>query len=135
MQEKNNTDKIRFVAVGLANTTIDFGILFTLTYAGMNVIAANYISTSLALVFSFFANKHFTFRSVGSDSKREFIKFLIVTLIGLWVLQPLVLWAAGGLLHSLSNTTIIQLIAKIAATIVSMVWNYVGYKRFVFKQR
>ena len=135
MREKNNTDKIRFVAVGLANTAIDFGILFTLTHAGMNIIVANYISTSLALVFSFFANKHFTFRVGNRNAKREFTRFLTVTLIGLWLLQPLVIWFASGLLRLLPNANIIQLIAKIAATIVSMIWNYVGYKQFVFKRQ
>jgi putative flippase GtrA len=63
---KKHESKIRFALVGGINTAIDFGILFLLTSFGLNKFVANFISTSVAFIFSFFANRSFTFKSTGS---------------------------------------------------------------------
>jgi hypothetical protein len=57
-----HADKFRFVMVGGTNTFIDFSILFALTSIGLRDITSNFISTSIALTFSFFANKMFTLK-------------------------------------------------------------------------
>ena len=128
-----HSDKIRFVLVGGTNTAIDLGILFILKSIGLNAIFSNYISTSIALIFSFFANKKFTFKDKSAD-KTQFIKFLVVTLIGLWVIQPVVIWLSSqGLNLFIANDNLILLIAKIIATCFSLTWNYFLYKKFVYK--
>ena len=131
-----HAEKFRFALVGGFNTALDFGILFGLTALGVDKIVANYISTSISFIFSFFANKTFTFKAKSGNAKREFISFVIVTLIGLWVLQPLIITAVSRLLATTAlNDTTILLIAKLLATIVSLIWNYVFYSRVVFKQK
>ena len=55
-QEKHG-DKLRFALVGGANTALDFLLLFLFVNLGVNKIVANYFSTSISLIFSFFANK------------------------------------------------------------------------------
>ena len=128
------TEKARFVIVGGINTAIDFGVLFTLTFLGIDKIIANYISTTCGLIFSFFANKSFTFQTT-TTSKKQFVLFIIVTLTGLWVLQPLVIWLSTMLLSPLIPSSAICLfIAKLAATAVSLTWNYLFYSRIVFKK-
>lgn len=129
---KKHESKLRFAFIGGINTAIDFGILFLLTALGLDKLVANFFSTSVAFVFSFFANRTFTFKSTGS-AKKQFLPFLIVTLIGLWVLQPLVILGVTQLLHTL-NDSLALFIAKLIATIVSLVWNYILYSRFVFKK-
>lgn len=129
---KKHESKLRFAFIGGINTAIDFGILFLLTALGLDKLVANFFSTSIAFVFSFFANRTFTFKSTGS-AKKQFLPFLIVTLIGLWVLQPLVILGVTQLLHAL-NDSLALFIAKLIATIVSLVWNYILYSRFVFKK-
>lgn len=129
---KKHESKLRFAFIGGINTAIDFGILFLLTALGLDKLVANFFSTSVAFVFSFFANRTFTFKSTGS-AKKQFLPFLIVTLIGLWVLQPLVILGVTQLLHAL-NDSLALFIAKLIATIVSLVWNYILYSRFVFKK-
>ncbi len=128
---KKHESKIRFALVGGTNTAIDFGILFLLHSVGLNKYIANIISTTVAFIFSFFANRTFTFQSKGS-AKKQFIPFLIVTLIGLWVIQPAIIWLVSLLLHGL-NETLALFIAKLIATVVSLIWNYVLYSRVVFK--
>lgn len=128
---KKHESKLRFALVGGTNTVIDFGILFLLHGLGLNKYVANIISTSVAFIFSFFANRSFTFKS-KKDARKQAIPFLFVTLTGLWILQPAVIWLV--LLPSQGlDQNIALFIAKLAATVVSLVWNYVLYSRFVFK--
>lgn len=125
---------LRFVLVGVLNTAIDFGALFALTALGLQVVPANMISTALALSFSFLANRSFTFGAAGDGGAvGQAVKFLLVTLFGLWVLQPLVLLAGTALLGDPLGPHASLLVSKVAATIVSMVWNYLLYDRFVFR--
>lgn len=130
---KKHESKFRFAFIGGINTALDFGILFLLTALGLDKLVANFFSTSVAFVFSFFANRTFTFKSTGS-AKKQFLPFLAVTLTGLWVLQPLVILAITQLLHSLDQALAL-FIAKLIATVVSLIWNYILYSRFVFKKK
>lgn len=132
---KKHAEKVRFIIVGGVNTAIDFGILFLLTFLGMDKIVANFFSTGVALIFSFFANKTFTFKEQSGNAKKQFIYFLVITLFGLWVIQPLVIWGATSLMASfIPNEAINLFIAKLIATVASLIWNYVLYSRIVFKK-
>lgn len=122
---------LRFILVGVANTLIDFGVLFALTAWGLALVPSNMISTAVALAFSFVVNRSFTFASTGNPFGQA-VKFLLVTLFGLWALQPLVLIAVTSMLDGPLGPHASLLVAKVAATIVSMVWNYLLYDRFVF---
>lgn len=124
----------RFLIVGFANTAIDFGLLFILKFLGVPVLVSNIISTTTAFGFSFFANKKFTFKSVGS-AKREFILFTVVTLFGLWVIQSVVInIILVGFEGSTVSSDIQLFVAKAFATIASLIWNYILYSRVVFKK-
>ena len=132
---KKHAEKIRFAIVGGANTALDFIILFALTFSGMDRIAANYVSTSVALIFSFFANKSFTFKDKTGNSKKQFILFIVITLIGLCVIQPIIIWVSTNALEQyIANEAITLFIAKLIATIASLIWNYLLYSRLVFKK-
>lgn len=125
----------RFVAVGSINTLIDFGILLSLTHAGVHPIAANYLSTACAFVFSFYANRQVTFRAAGGALPRQAILFCTFTLFGLWVLQPLVLLVVIPLAaHIGFGSALAVFTGKLAAGFVTVVWNYLAYSRIVFKR-
>lgn len=132
---KKHAEKIKYIIVGLANTAIDFGILFLLVHLGVDKIIANYISTSIALIFSFFVNRSFTFKSTSDNKKKQFALFIVVTLFGLWVLQPIVITLVSYAVTPLHlNNSLVLFGAKIIATCVSLVWNYIFYSRIVFKK-
>jgi len=132
---KKHAEKIRFIIVGGTNTAIDFIILFGLTFLGVDKIVANFFSTGVALIFSFFANKTFTFKDKSENAKKQFVLFLVITLFGLWIIQPLVIWGMTSLLEPfITNETINLFIAKLVATVASLIWNYLFYSRFVFKK-
>jgi putative flippase GtrA len=130
----NKEEKIRFMAVGGANTVIDFGLLFLLKAFGLPTITANLISTTTAFCFSFFANKKYTFKTTDTDVKREVILFIAVTLFGLWVLQTIVIKILTAFISTHLSSNEALLVAKLAATVVSLIWNYILYSRVVFKQ-
>ncbi len=124
----------RFTVVGLANTAIDFGVLLTLKSFGINVLVANTCSSTLAFIFSFAANKKYTFKTTDTNVVREMVLFVVVTLVGLWGLQNSIIALTQAPLINLLHNPIAGLVAsKLLATLVSMVWNYIMYARVVFK--
>lgn len=132
MALKDST-KFRFVLVGGLNTTIDFSVLFILKALGLPAIGANIISTATAFCFSFFANKKYTFKANG-DTKRQIVSFILVNLFGLWVLQTIIIQAVSLLLTPANlSLEMTLLIAKLIATIATLIWNYFMYSRVVFK--
>ena len=121
---------LAFGIIGCINTGIDVGSYTLLLLAGVPVICAIIIATSLGLASSYALNRRFTF--CGSQhSRRSIIAFLSVTLVGLWVLQPSIIFGLTTLLslHGVFELTI----AKLIATGVSMVWNFFWYRTVVFK--
>jgi putative flippase GtrA len=140
---------IRFVAVGVVNTIVDFGILNILVFVfGLNNIIANTISVSVAMTISYLLNHKVVFRQQGKYQAQKFIIFIVITAFGLFVVQNLVIyllvhvftWPAELLtsfLHSigldnLSQEFVTLNFAKVMATGVTMVWNYFMYRKYVF---
>ena len=138
MQEvvKKYADKLRFAIVGSINTALDFSILFILTMLfNIPKELANFISTSVSFLFSFFANKQYTFKSTSKNLKRQFLLFTIVTLFGLWVIQTIIIAATTPVFTNLGiNKPAALLISKLIATVASLIWNYTLYSRVVFKK-
>lgn len=133
---KKHADKFRFGFVGIINTAIDFGVLFLLVSLGIPSLAGNYISTTTALIFSFFANKKFTFRDNSRNKTSQIVRFLVVTLFGLWIIQPVIIEGVKLIASPLNiNSGLILLIGKILATCATLVWNYVLYSRIVFTKK
>ena len=132
---KNKAQIGRFAIVGTINTIIDFGLLFSLTFLGLPKLAANTVSTGTAFVFSFFANKKYTFKSTSKNIKYERVSFVIITLFGLWVLQNAMIWLTTPLIKNfITNEQISLFVAKLFATAVSLIWNYCLYERIVFRK-
>ena len=130
----DNSTALRFALTGSFATLIDFGGYALMLASSFSPVSANYISTTIAFIFSFFANKNYTFQTKGSSLRREITLFIIVTLFGLWAIQPAVIW---GVIHivtpsELREFWIIPIIAKLIATGFSLTWNYLLYSRIVF---
>ncbi len=133
---KKHAEKLRFAVIGGINTAIDFGLLFALVDGfHIPIFYSNIISTSAALTFSFFANKKFTFRDNSKNARSQLMRFLIITLFGLWIMQPIVITLSHSVLYysSLDNN-IKLLIGKLFASCFTLVWNYLMYKKYVFKK-
>lgn len=136
MVVKNKSEKLRFGLVGATSTTIDFGILFLLHSLGIPTIGANFISTSTAFCFSFAANRRYTFKSTDANVKRQILLFVIITLFGIWVIQPVIIMTIDQMIRDYAIADWQKLaIGKVLATGVTLFWNYVLYSRVVFKEK
>lgn len=84
-------------------------------------------------------NKKITFKSVSNNKKeliREMLLFIIVTLFGLWVIQNIIISIAIPIFENLfKNKQISLLLSKLIATIFSLIWNFILYKKVVFKNK
>ena len=124
----------RFALVGVANTTIDFVGFALLTAVGAPLLLANFLSTSAGLAFGFVAHRTFSFRS-ELPWRRSALPFLLTSAIGLWVVQPLVIWLVGDLLVAASDSdgALVRVwIPKACAIGVALVWNFALYHFVVF---
>lgn len=127
-----------FAGIGVLNTLLDLVlyVVFSSVF-GIPKAGANIMSTSLALVFSYFMNSRFTFKA-QKFTRRSFILYIVVTLFGLWVLQTVIIYA---LTHLLGNrldflpTALATAFPKLCATAVTLVWNYVWYNKVIFKDK
>ena len=132
---KSNAQAGRFAIVGATSTLIDFALLFGLKALGLPAITSNVISTGIAFVFSFTANKTYTFKTTGNNVAKEMLLFVVFTLIGLWVFQSVIIYATNPYLeNALQNKELALFISKLLATVVSTIWNYLTYSRLVFKK-
>ena len=138
LKKLKNNQAFWFSIIGGVNTTLDFIILFVLTSFGIKIFIANIFSTGITFIISFLMNKKITFKSVSSNKKeliREMLLFIIVTLFGLWVIQNIVISISIPIFENLlKNKRISLLLSKLIATIFSLIWNFILYKKVVFKK-
>lgn len=133
---KSNGQRVRFAVVGVANTAVDFAMFLLLNGLGFHIVLANIMSTSVALIFSYIANRKYTFNSQSAKLGREVVAFLAVTLFGLWVIQPIIITSTVDRFYELVPLSDIALIlAKALATVATLIWNYLLYSRLVFNKK
>jgi|SRR3990167_6196015 len=127
----------KFSLVGVLNTAIDFGILnflsaiFSVT-KGFGIVPVNAASVAIAVVNSFYWNKEWVFAT-----KREvnFVTFTAVTLIGLSINTGIVYFLTTFVSPILMTSEALWAnLAKVLATSLSLVWNFLGYKLIVFRR-
>lgn len=128
--------KIRFSLVSSTATLIDLGVLFLLVSSGVGLVLANFFSTSAGFAYSFIASKKYAFKTANHHLPRELVQFLIITLTGIWLLQPLLFWQLEPILVKLGlHGLVVALIAKLSASLVTFIWNYLWYTRLVFRKK
>lgn len=137
---------IRFGAIGIINSVTDISILNFLVFAfGLKVIFANLISASISISLSYFWNHYLVFRHKHPVSIRLFVKFFVITAVGILAIQSIVIYGVehaitiNSVMNTLNTSRSISKIlwvngAKVVAILVSMVWNFFLYTFAVFKE-
>ena len=123
-----NKKLIKFLVVGTIGAAIDFGLLAMLVEVfHWQPLWANMISFSVAVINNFLLNKFWTWRNDDPNYKKQFVKFLITSVLGLGI-STLLLWLFLILkLHYLS--------AKVIVSILVAVWNYSINNWWTFKEK
>ncbi len=131
----------KYAATGAMNSFTDIGILNLLSlifqvFSGPLIILFNTFAFSVAVTNSYFWNNLWVFRIEGKSlSLREFFKFLSVTVSGL-VINTVVVYILTTFIEAPGSISpqLWENIAKLVAVPSSVVWNFIGYKLFVFKR-
>ena len=124
----------RFALVGVVNTAIDFVGFGLLAAVGTPLLLANFASTTAGMTFGFFAHRAFSFRSTR-HWRQTVLPFLLTSAVGLWVVQPLVIWLVRSVLLGpldLSGALVAVWVPKACAIAVALVWNFALYHFVVF---
>lgn len=130
----------KFAAVGAFNTFLDWGVLnlliaITGIASGIGFSFFKGISFIIAAISAYFWNKYWTFDSEKKSDKEEVGRFILISVSGFIINVGL----ASLIIFLFKTTTLVtpeQLanIAAACATLASLVWNFLGYKLFVFKK-
>lgn len=121
---------LKFNAVGLLNTLIDFAVFTVLHSIGMLYPIAQVISYSTGTANSYILNKKVTFRDRNSGTKQFFDRKQLLRFI---VLNLIVLGISLLCMHILSDKLGIEvLIAKVMVTFVTVMINFFGSRKWVF---
>lgn len=116
----------------MVNTLIDL-VLFMLLHDRIGIVAANFVSTSAGMMFSFVVNGLFTF-DAGRLTVRHAMLFVATTGVTLWLVQPLVIHGLLALADVWFEATgdAVVLLVKVLAVGVSFVLNYAAYRWVVW---
>jgi putative flippase GtrA len=130
---------VKFLEVGILNTFIDIGILNLLVWlsgitVGFGLTPLNTVSFLCAATNSYYWNKLWTFKRGGQTVGKEFAQFLLISIIG-WLINTGILVLGTTFLAPMTSLSAgaWMNIMKLIATLVAMVWNFIGYKFIVFK--
>lgn len=133
----------KFFVVGVMNTGVDFTILNILMYttkqnSGTPYVFFKTLSFLAAVTLSYFINKHWTFqdKSVENNDKK-FYQFILVSIIGAFInvtaatlvvefVRPMITIPIAGIIWG--N------IGAICGSASGLIWNFIGYKLWVFKK-
>lgn len=136
---------VRFLIIGTMNTAIDWSVLNILLLVTRTTSITSYalfksFSFSLAIINSFFFNKHWTFEQKTSGySDKEILKFVLINIGGLIINSGIATLMTGlcgvGLGRGDLQFLLCANVGVIVATGVSFLWNFFGYKFFVFNNR
>lgn len=116
----------KFGIVGVIATIIDFGFLYVFKeFCHFPVVVANTLSFCISVIYNYSASVKWVFDvNTEKDKRKQFITFIIFSVIGL-LLNDLIMWVSTTHLH------IYYMMAKIVATAIVMVFNFITRKMFL----
>ncbi len=117
---------VKFGIVGVIAFLIDYGLFALLTIMHVHYLIAQVISFSVSLAFNYWASIKWVF-DAKKQTPKEAIIFIVLSVIGLGI-NELLLFIGVDKMH------IHELIVKLFATAVVMVYNFITRKIFIEKK-
>ncbi len=117
----------KFCLIGICNTIIDYSIyLFFSRFVGLYFLYANIISISVAMTFSFFANKYWTFQNTDKRLKSQYLKFAAVNVVYFFLNNAI-------LFLLVTFFGLFDLLAKVIAIMIGLSWNFFINRHWTFR--
>jgi dolichol-phosphate mannosyltransferase len=118
----------KFCVVGTTGAIIDIGGLYILVeFLGVHYLIAATISFTVAVINNYFLNKHWTFKNKSKEHAKQFVGFLLVSIVGL-LINLAVMYALTEWLF------VWYLLSKAIAAIIVLFWNFFMNKYVTFKE-
>ncbi len=128
------TKFIKFGIVGASGMVVHFGVLYLFKeVVGLNPFLANTIGFVTAATTNYILNRIWTFRSQEKQVAVEYLKFILVSVIGLGVNNG-TMWITGKLLPDWFNDWRFYLIWVFAVGVTTL-WNFFGNMLFTFRKK
>lgn len=148
----------KFATVGLLNTLVDY-LLFVALTKSLHVPlgwvwVAKLVSGTAAISISFYLNRRWVFRATGAAAHAQAVRFVATTMVGVYAIQtPLTqlfadtytapgralyavlkdMGVAGAIPSVVTEPLAIKTAAFALATAVSMTFNFLLYRYWVFR--
>jgi putative flippase GtrA len=124
---------VKYSIVGVIGTIIDVGSLYLMVQfskidPNTNKIFYLFVSIAflLAVLNNYVLNKIWTFRDKSTNIKTQFLKFLLVSIIG-YLLTYNFMWLFVSVMH------IWYILAKLLTSGIVLIWNFLANKYWTFK--
>lgn len=133
---------IKFGLIGVLCTLIDIAVFSFINYAaGMDYTVATFFGFVVSVVVNYILSMKYVFaRKDDLDRKKEFIIFVVLSVIGLGLNEVIIYGCVDGIymhaaaLQGLFGRGSAEFIGKIAATGLVMVYNFISRKIFLEKK-
>ncbi len=133
------TKFIKFAVVGASGAVIDFGLTALCKgIFGIPELLSNAIGFTVAATSNYFLNRVWTWRSTSKEVGIEYAKFFFVSLVGLGLNSLIVFLLKDiSIVPRFVETNIDWdfWVAKIIATGIVMVWNFLANNLFTFRKQ
>ena len=131
----------KFAAVGTLNSAIDIGVLNILMFlTGFNegVFYAIFKSGSffVSKINSYFWNKFWTFESTTKISFKEYLSFAFYTLVGAVINTSAASFVVNYVKYKINlgiTDSLWGVLGAVAGILASFLWNFLSYRKIVFK--
>jgi len=122
---------IRYLGIGIIATLVDWAIFYMLIGAlGVFYVLALAISYLISTVLSFFLNKRYTFRNTYKRIHFQLASFVAVAAAGLAINEAIVYVLVYYIFGSSASMALMA--ARVIATFVVFIWNFMINKRVTF---
>lgn len=123
-------EQILYIIFGVATTLVNFIAYFLLININVPYLISNAIAICISIIFAYFTNKFFVFKSNVKSVKgilKEFLYFISCRTISS-ICDMVCMFVLVGILHSNGY------IAKIITGVIVIILNYVFSKFIIFKK-
>lgn len=116
----------RYLVTGFSSFGLEYGIFYICySVAGLHDVAANTIAYGIIFWFNFLLNRYWSFES-RRDLKTQLLQYGILFFVNMGV--------SDGAMYYLSHVLFISpLLAKIFITGLIVAWNFILYKKVIYR--
>ena len=116
----------KFAIVGGVATIIDFVFLYLFReFCHFPLLVSNTLSFCISVIYNYIASVRWVFDvNKEKDAKKQFVIFIVFSVLGL-LLNNAIMWITVDFL------SIYYLLAKVVATVIVMIFNFVTRKMFL----